>query len=231
MPDSMASISEKSETTQGNRSLPGSPSRGGRTGSPKGRRSADAGLVADGFESRDPDPGFLVPLLGLGAILALECFGLAVGLAAVAMVGLVVDDDDVPLVAELAANTVDHLGGALVEVGAENLLGQLVGLDQLAGLEGMEVGDQDLGSAELPDQVGRDQVAQPVIVLGVVGQEHPQPVADGDARGDDEERVGEPAVFRVGDLVQGVPGDQHGHDDRLARAGRHLHRDPVESRV
>jgi hypothetical protein len=22
-----------------------------------------------------------------------------------------------------------------------------------------------------------------------------------------------------------VPGDEHGHDDRLARAGRHLHRD------
>jgi hypothetical protein len=28
-----------------------------------------------------------------------------------------------------------------------------------------------------------------------------------------------------------VPGDEHGHDDRLARAGRQLHRDAVESRV
>lgn len=68
-----------------------------------------------------------------------------------------------------------------------------------------------------------------VSVLGVVGQEHPEPVADRDAGNDDEERVGEPAIFRVGDLVQGVPGDEHGHDDRLARAGWHLHRNAVES--
>ena len=136
--------------------------------------------------------------------------------------GLVVDDDDVPLAAKFPANAVDHLGGALVEVGAENLLGQLVRLDQLADLERVEVGDEDLGPAKLPDQVGRNQVAEPVIVLGVVGPEHPKPVADGDSRGDDEERIGEPAVLRVGDLVQSVPGDEHGHDDRLARPGRHL---------
>ena len=193
--------------------------------------AADADLVADGFQPRDPDPGFLVPLLGFGAVFPLERLGLAVGLAPVAVMGLVVDDDDVPLAAELPANAVDHLGGALVEVGAENLLGQLVRLDQLADLERVEVGDEDLGPAELPDQVGRDQVAEPVVVLGVVGPEHPQPVADGDARSDDEERVGEPAILRVGDLVQGVPGDEHGHDDRLARAGRHLHRDAIEPRV
>src|SRR5271157_5864205 len=46
-----------------------------------------------------------------------------------------------------------------------------------------------------------------------------------------EERVGEPAIFGVGNLVQGLPGDEHGHDDRLARAGCHLHRDAGESRV
>ena len=135
------------------------------------------------------------------------------------------------LLSELPANAVDHLGGALVEVGAENLLGQLVRFDQLADLERVEVGDEDLGPAKLPDQVGRDQVAEPVVVLGVVGPEHPQPVADGDPRGNDEERVGEPAVLRVGDLVQGVPGDEHGHDDRLASAGGHLHRDAIETRV
>ena len=142
--------------------------------------------------------------------------------------GLVVDDDDVPLVAELPANAVDHLGGGLVEVGAENLLGQLVGFDQLPDLESVEVGDEDLRPAELPDQVGGNEVAEPVVVLGVVGIEYPKPVADRDPRGDDEEGVGEPAVLRVGDLVQSVPGDEHGHDDRLARAGRHLHRDAGE---
>jgi hypothetical protein len=201
----------------------------------RGRRQVvnrpDAGLVADRLQAREPDAGLLIPLLGLGAVLALERLGLAVGLAAVAVVGLVVDDHDVPLAPQLPADPVDHLGRSLVEVGAQDLLGQLVRLDQLAGPEGMEIGDQDLGPAELPEQVGRNEVAQPVVVLGVVGPEHPQPVADRDPGGDHEERVGEPAVLRVGDLVQGVPGDQHGHDDRLARSGRHLHRDAVEPRV
>ena len=95
----------------------------------------------------------------------------------------------------------------------------------------MEVGDEDLGSAELPDEFGRDQVAKPVVVLGVVGPEHPKPVADGDSRSDDKERVGEAAVLRVGDLVQSLPGDEHSHDDRLARASRHLHRDASEPRI
>ena len=184
MPDSMASISEKSETTQGNR-VPFPIARAAEE--ERSRRQVveapDADLVADGFEPRDPDPGFLVPLLGFGAIFALERLVLAVGLAAVAVMGLVVDDDDVLLAAEFPADAVDHLGRGLVEVGAENLLGQLVGLDQLPDLEGVEVGDEDLGPAELPDQVGRDEVAEPVVVLGVVGPEHPQPVADGDARG------------------------------------------------
>ena len=169
----------------------------------RGRRQVveapDADLVADGFETRDPDPGFLVPLLGFGAIFALERLGLAVGLAAVAVMGLVVDDDDVPLAAEFPADAVDHLGRGLVEVGAENLLGQLVRLDQLADLEGVEVGDEDLRPAELPDQVGRDEVAEPVVVLGVVGQEHPKPVADRDARGDDRgtcRRTGGPSGRR-----------------------------------
>ncbi len=134
MPDSMASISEKSETTQGNR-VPLPIARAAEE--ERGRRQVvnrpDADLVADGFETRDPDAGFLVPLLGFGAFVAFELLGLAVGLAAVAVMGLVVEDDDVPLAAEFPADAVDHLRGGLVEVGAEDLLGQLVGLDQLRG--------------------------------------------------------------------------------------------------
>jgi hypothetical protein len=61
----------------------------------------------------------------------------------------------------------------------------------------------------------RNRLRSAVIVLGVVGQEHPKTVTDRDAGGDDEERVGEPAVFRVGDLVHDVPGDEHGHETVL----------------
>ena len=41
---------------------------------------------------------------------------------------------------------------------------------------------------------------------------------------DDEEGVGEAVVLRVAALVEHLPGDQHGHHDRLAAAGRHLAR-------
>src|SRR5208337_2203379 len=47
--------------------------------------AADADLVADGFQPRDPDPGFLVSLLGFGAVFAFERLGLAFGLAPVAV--------------------------------------------------------------------------------------------------------------------------------------------------
>ena len=46
---------------------------------------------------------------GLDALVAGELLVLAVGLAAVAVVGLVVEDDDVLLAAELAADAADHL--------------------------------------------------------------------------------------------------------------------------
>ena len=41
----------------------------------------------------------------------------------------------------------------------------------------------------------------------------------------------EALVLRVGQLVERLPGDEHRHDDGLARAGRHLERDPVEPGV
>lgn len=51
-------------------------------------------------------------------------------------------------------------------------------------------------------EVGRDEVAKPVVVLGVVGQEDAEPVADGDPRGDDQERIGEPGILGIRELVE-----------------------------
>ena len=98
----------------------------------------------------------------------------------------------------------------------ENRLGELAGGDLLAQQEGVEVGDEDLGLAELLEQIGRHDVALAVVVLRVVGQQHAQAVADGDAGRDDQEGVGEAGVLRVGELVERLPGDEHGHDDGLA---------------
>ena len=76
--------------------------------------------------------------------------------------------------------------------------GELAGRDLLAELEGVEVGDEDLGLAELVVQVAGHDVALAVVVVRVVRQQDAEPVADGDAGGDDQERVGEAGVLRVG---------------------------------
>ena len=65
---------------------------------------------------------------------------------------------------------------------------------------------------------GGKNVPLPVVVLRVVGQKHAQTVTDGDAGGDDQEGVGETGILGVGQFVEGVPGDEHGHDHGLAAA-------------
>ena len=73
-----------------------------------------------------------------------------------------------------------------------------------------------------------DDVAQAVIVLGSLGsstRSRSRIVMPGvTIRNVSENR----AVLRVGQLVQRLPGDQHGHDDGLAGAGRHLEGDAAE---
>ena len=151
------------------------------------------------------------------------------------MVGLVVDHDDVLLFAQLTANTAHHLVRGLGEGAgtsvAQNLLGDFGGLPLLAQLEGVEVGDEYLGLAQFRQQVRTHHVHLAVVVVGVAGKEDTQPVTDGDARGHYQERVGEAGVLWVGDLVECVPGDEHGHDDRFATSGGHLEGDAVEKRV
>ena len=88
--------------------------------------------------------------------------------------------------------------------------------------EGMEVGDENLGLPKLLQAIRRNDVALAVVVLRIVGQEHAQPVADGDAGRDDEERVRESGVLRIGQLVERLPRDKHGHHDGLAGAGGHF---------
>ena len=49
-------------------------------------------------------------------------------------------------------------------------------------LEGVVVRDHDARMLEAALEVGGDQVAQVVVVLGILGQQHAEPVADRDAR-------------------------------------------------
>ncbi len=206
----------------------------------------DAKLPPDVLQPGEPHSRLGVPRLGLSLVLALEgLFGVgalvAISFAAIAVVSLVVQNDDLPPAgAELSTDAGDHLIGRLLEwawrVGGagEKLLGQSgdsSALFGLAQLEGMKVGDDDPRLVERAVQVGRHEVAQPVVVVRMLGKQDPQPITDGDAWRDDEEVFGEASVLRAGDLVQGVPGDEHCHDHGLARAGGHFERDSGEGVV
>ena len=75
------------------------------------------------------------------------------------------------------------------------------------------------------EEVGRDQFAVFVVIVRVAGQDDPEAVADGDARGADEETAGEGLAAGAADGVEGLPGDEHGDDGGLAGAGGELQGD------
>ncbi len=69
-----------------------------------------------------------------------------------------------------------------------------------------------------------------VVAVRVVRLEHAQAVLDGDAGRDDEEAAGEALALRPADGVDGLPGDEHGHDRGLAGAGGQLEGEPHQLR-
>ncbi len=83
----------------------------------------------------------------------------------------------------------------------------------------MEVGNNDLGPIHWFQQVIGNNVHRTVIAFRVGWQQHAKSVADGNAGGDDQKGVGEAGVLGVGDLIEGVPSDRHGHHHRFPRTG------------
>ncbi len=102
-------------------------------------------------------------------------------------------------------------------------LGQL---DALAQLEGVIVGDDDLGAVHVVEHVARDELAAGVVAVRIVRLQDAQPVLDRQAGRDDEKAAGEVLAARAAHGVDRLPGDQHRHDGGLARAGRQLQREP-----
>jgi hypothetical protein len=97
-------------------------------------------------------------------------------------------------------------------------------LNRLAQLQSVEAGDHYLGVFEIAHHVRRGQAA--VAVVGrVVGQQDPQPIADGDARRYGKERPRE--GFRVGAAggVDRLPGDEHCHHGCLAGSSGEFQRE------
>jgi hypothetical protein len=75
------------------------------------------------------------------------------------------------------------------------------------------------------------QLAAGVVTVRVIGLEHAQAIADGQAGGDDQEPARKFLTIGPAHGIDGVPGNQHGHNSGLASAGGQFQRQPHELRV
>ena len=167
------------------------------------------------LQTRYPEPRRLPVLLGLLPLVALERFLVPFApLFPVAVMGLVVQHQDVLEAHELGHHPPQHLALGFPGVGRgatalEERPASLRDLDALPAPEDVVVGDDDLRPVQVGQQVVRHEVAAAVVAVRVVRLQHPQPVPDGEAGGDDQESPREPAALRPAHRVDGLPGDQH----------------------
>ena len=199
---------------------------------------ASAEFAVHGFEPGDPEPGGLVVLLGLLLLLALQVFVVCLGrLFAIAVMRLVVEDEDVLHPHQVGHDPLEHL--ALGLEGLQLLAGAALKqgaatrreFDALAKLECVVVGDDDLGPVDLVEHVAGNEFAAGVVAVRVVGLQDAEPVFDGQARCADQEAPREELASGTPDRVDRLPGDDHRHDGRLARAGGELQGKTDELRV
>ncbi len=200
--------------------------------------AAEAELAVHGFEAGNPEARGLVVLLGFLPLVALQVLVVGVfRLLPIAVVRLVVDDEDVLHAHQVGHHALDHLafgfqrvqflaGAALQELAAA--LGQF---DALAQLEGVVVGDDDLGPVHVVEHVARDELAAGVVAVGVVRLEDAQPVLDRQAGCADEKAAREMLARRTAHGIDRLPRDEHGHHGGLAGAGGQLQREPHQFRI
>jgi hypothetical protein len=137
---------------------------------------------------------------------------------------------------EIGHHPLQHLSRRLAgdEIGAaagQEFPGAGGQLHPLPQLEGVVVGDHDLRPADVVEHVGRHELAGGVVVVGVVGLEHPKPVADREAGGDDEKATGEIPAAWPPHGIDCLPGDEHRHHGRLPGPGGELEGEPGEAGV
>ena len=122
----------------------------------------DADLLVNGLQPGDPQAGVLVAGAGFLLLLAGQLLGHSRRLRPVAVVRLVVDDEDFLLRAEFPANATDHLARRFGErpgvPGGEDALGEPSCVPLLPPLEGVEVDDDDFRRTEFGDRLARHDV-------------------------------------------------------------------------
>ena len=197
-----------------------------------------AELAIENLEPGDPDAGFFVVLLGFLAVVPLERLVVVVKrLRAVAVVGFVVDDQDVLHPHEVGHDPLEHLplGLLRLEIRAAAAFEQAARprrhLHPLPEHEGVVVGDHDLGPLHVFEHVAGNKLAGAVVVVGIVGEEDAEPVLDRQARRDDEKAAGEVLAAGAADGVHRLPGDEHRHHGCFPGPGGELEGEAVKAGV
>ena len=184
-----------------------------------------AEFAVDGFQAGDPQARGLVVFFGLFSVVAfqIDVFHFEAGLLAVAVVGFVVDDKHIAQAHKVWHHALEHLafGFQRVErINAPALQQQTAAFGQLhalARLEGVVIGDDDLGALQVAEHVTGHQLAAGVVAVRVIGLQDAQAVFDGEAGRDQQKTTRE--LFAIGPThrVDGLPCDEHRHHGGLAR--------------
>jgi hypothetical protein len=98
-------------------------------------------------------------------------------------------------------------------------------LDPLTKLERMIVGDDDLRATNFLKQIAWHQFPTSVITVRVIRVEDPQSFLNRETRCYDKKPTAELLAVGATFGIDRLPGDEHRHDGRLARAGGELERE------
>ena len=149
------------------------------------------------------------------------------------MVSLVVDDEDALQAHQRRHHPAQHLplrlhGAGRLAAAPEQRARSLRQFQPLAPLERVVVRDDHARPLHVRQHVARNEFAAAVVAVRVFRQQNPEAVPDRDSRRYDQETAREVPAAGTADRVHGLPGDQHGHDHRLAGPGRHFEGDAEE---
>ena len=207
-------------------------------GAPRRAPPAEASLHR--LDARYPEPcRFAVAerLFALVGVAAVPAGAVRARPFAVAVMGLVVEHENVPEAHQFGHDALQHLALGLRERPGRPLAPLQQGAGPLrkglalAAAEGVVVRDHDARLTERIEEVGRGQLAFAVVAVRIVRLQHAQPVADRDAGSDDEETPREALAAGVTYGVDRLPGDDHRHHGGLAGSGRELEGEPPEAGV
>jgi hypothetical protein len=193
--------------------------------------AAEAELAVYSLQAGNPQPRRLVGLLGFFLFLAFEFFVVGfLRLLAVAVVRLIIDDENVLHAHQVRHDPLNHLAFGferiqfLADTTLQELPTALGQIEALARLEGVEVRDDDLRPVHIIEHVVRNDLAAGVVAVGIVGLQDAQPVLDRQAWCAHEESAGKMLASLAPRSVDGLPRDQHSHYGGLACACSELER-------